>query len=255
MSEQLNLWQKMVEIRKVVTYLQKENDGAQYKYVSSSQVLTAVRAKMDELCVVLVPSIVSHKVGESVIEFFDSKDRPSKRTTTYFTELDMSMTWVNGDNPSEKIECSWYAQGVDIAGEKGVGKALTYGEKYFMLRFFNIPTDKDDPDAPQLPARNEPYSPPRETGKKDAPTTQNDDLAAIEKASDENMKKFSEISDGQLNMLKAKAGAAGFKAEDKETLMTRSSAFLGYRIDEFSQVKKADVTRLAQFLDRAKKVS
>ena len=32
-------------------------------------------------------------------------------------------------------------------GEKGVGKALTYAEKYFMLKFFNIPTDKDDPDS------------------------------------------------------------------------------------------------------------
>ncbi|MNP04955.1 ERF superfamily protein [compost metagenome] len=45
------------------------------------------------------------------------------------------------------IECPWYSQGVDIAGEKGVGKALTYGEKYFILKFFNIPTDKDDPDT------------------------------------------------------------------------------------------------------------
>ena len=32
---------------------------------------------------------------------------------------------------------------VDIAGEKGVGKALTYGKKYFLLKFFNIATDKD----------------------------------------------------------------------------------------------------------------
>src|SRR5690554_2204667 len=120
---------KLVEIRKVVTYLQKENDGAQYKYVSSSQVLHAVRAKMDELFVVLIPKIVGHKVGESAIEYFDKDGHPTKRTTTYFTELDMSMTWVNAENPSETIECSWYAQGVDIAGEKGVGKALTYGEK------------------------------------------------------------------------------------------------------------------------------
>jgi hypothetical protein len=45
------------------------------------------------------------------------------------------------------ITCTWYGQGVDIAGEKGVGKAMTYAEKYFMLKFFNIPTDKDDPDS------------------------------------------------------------------------------------------------------------
>jgi len=59
----------------------------------------------------------------------------------------MTMTWVNIDLPEEVVKVNWYAQGVDLAGEKGVGKALTYGEKYFMLKFFNIPTDKDDPDA------------------------------------------------------------------------------------------------------------
>jgi hypothetical protein len=57
------------------------------------------------------------------------------------------MTWVNAENPEETIECPWYGQGVDIAGEKGVGKALTYAEKYFILKQFNIATDKDDPDA------------------------------------------------------------------------------------------------------------
>jgi hypothetical protein len=48
----------------------------------------------------------------------------------------------------------FYAQGVDIAGEKGVGKALTYGEKYFLLKTFNIATDKDDPDAFQEKAES-----------------------------------------------------------------------------------------------------
>src|SRR5690606_10249645 len=42
---------------------------------------------------------------------------------------------------------SWYGQGIDIAGEKGVGKALTYAEKYYLLKTFNIATDKDDPDS------------------------------------------------------------------------------------------------------------
>jgi len=59
----------------------------------------------------------------------------------------MTMMWVNIDDPSDTAKVSWYAQGVDLAGEKGVGKALTYAEKYFLLKTFNIATDKDDPDA------------------------------------------------------------------------------------------------------------
>ena len=38
------------------------------------------------------------------------------------------MTWINIHNPSEIVACSWYSQ---MKEEKGVGKALTYAEKYF----------------------------------------------------------------------------------------------------------------------------
>ncbi|MHB8172124.1 MAG: ERF family protein [Thermincolia bacterium] len=145
----MNLHQKLIEVRKVVPYLQKENAGSQYKYVSSSQVLANVRAKMDELNILLVPKVTGHNVLTETIEFveiYNGKEKP-KKTTTYFTELDMIFTWVNADKPDETIECPWYGQGVDIAGEKGVGKAMTYAEKYFILKFLNIATDKDDPDS------------------------------------------------------------------------------------------------------------
>ncbi|OLS34419.1 single-stranded DNA-binding protein [Alkalihalophilus pseudofirmus] len=150
----MNIYQKLIEVRKVVLYLKKESKGGQYDYTGSSQVLGAVREKLDELNLLLIPSITDKRLHQSPIEYFDKENRPNKRTITYFTELDMTMTWVNADNPEEKITSQWYAQGVDIAGEKGVGKALTYGEKYFLLKFFNIATDKDDPDAFQQKTEN-----------------------------------------------------------------------------------------------------
>ena len=144
----MNIYEKLIEVRKEVPYLQKENAGSQYKYVSSSQVLSNCKRKMDELGILLIPTVSGHKVSESIIEQHEKDtDHVFKRTTTYFTELDMTMTWVNAEKPEETISCPWYGQGVDIAGEKGVGKAMTYAEKYFMLKFFNIPTDKDDPDS------------------------------------------------------------------------------------------------------------
>ena len=158
----MNIYQKLIEVRKEVPYLQKENSGAQYKYVSSSQVLANCKAKMDELGLLLIPSVTGHKVTESIIERPDQEGNIEKRTTTYFTELDTKMTWVNAEKPDEIIECDWYGQGVDIAGEKGVGKALTYSEKYFMLKFFNIPTDKDDPDSFQKKMEDDPQ-PKKET--------------------------------------------------------------------------------------------
>ncbi|MGF6951912.1 hypothetical protein QF028_004417 [Neobacillus sp. B4I6] len=151
---ELNIYQKLVEVRKAVPYLKKEAEGKQYKYTGSSQVLASVRAKMDELGLLLIPRITGKEISESQIEFKDTSGNVTKRTTTYFTELIMTMTWVNADKPDETIECPWYGQGVDIAGEKGVGKALTYAEKYFILKQFNIATDKDDPDAFQEKAES-----------------------------------------------------------------------------------------------------
>lgn len=147
MSEQLNIYQKLIEVRKAVPYLKKESEGGQYKYTGSSQVLGSIKSKMDELGLLLIPGITNHVLHESPIEYKDKEGHITKRTTTYFTELEMTMTWINAEKPDEKIERTWYAQGVDIAGEKGVGKALTYGEKYFILKFFNIPTDQMDADA------------------------------------------------------------------------------------------------------------
>lgn len=141
----MNIYQKLVEVRKSVDYLKKESNSNQYAYTGSAQVLASVRDKINEMGLLLIPRITDKNLLTETIEYVE-KDKP-KKTTTYFTELNMTFTWINSENPDEQIECPWYAQGVDIAGEKGVGKALTYAEKYFILKFFNIPTDKDDPDT------------------------------------------------------------------------------------------------------------
>ncbi len=141
----MNIYQKLLEVRKAIPYLQKESQGHQYQYVGSSQVLAAVRQKLDELGIYLETRVISHNVREETVESKDKYEN-QKKTTTYFTELDIEYTWVNVEKPDEKITIPFYGQGVDKAGEKGVGKALTYAEKYFMLKQFNIATDQDDPD-------------------------------------------------------------------------------------------------------------
>jgi hypothetical protein len=145
MSEKLNIYQKLLEVRKSVDYLKKESRGKQYNYTGSSQVLGSVRDKMNELGLLLEMKVTGHNLIQK---------ENDKGTMVNTTELDLEMTWINVENPEEKIIIPWYAQGVDLAGEKGVGKAQTYGEKYFILKQFNIPTDKDDPDAYQEKTSN-----------------------------------------------------------------------------------------------------
>ncbi len=158
----MNLHEKLIEVRKSVDYLKKESTGKQYSYVSSSQVLANLRDALNEHKILLIPT-----VEHSVVSKKEEQKPDGKTTITYFTELKMTMTWVDATKPEDKIECRWYGQGVDIAGEKGVGKALTYAEKYFMLKFFNIPTDKDDPDSFQKKHEQAKPQPKKEKGNLD----------------------------------------------------------------------------------------
>lgn len=156
MSEK-NVYQRLAEVRKSISYLKKEKSGSQFQYVGSSDVLGALHSAINDAGLLLIPSITNHKLNERV-ELIGSKDNQKERAT-YFTELEMNMRWQNIDDKEDFVDSAWYAQGVDIAGEKGVGKALTYGEKYFLLKFFNIATDKDDPDSFQR--KQESIQPPK----------------------------------------------------------------------------------------------
>lgn len=135
----MNIYQKMVAIRQAVPYLQKAANGPQYQYVSSSQTVSAVRDLLDEHGIFLKTEML----GQELKEFHTAKG-----ALQFMTAIKMRFTWINAENPEEQIVTLWEGQGVDN-GEKGIGKAATYAEKYFILKTFNIPTDKDDPDAYQ----------------------------------------------------------------------------------------------------------
>jgi hypothetical protein len=209
----MNIYQKLIEVRKSVPYLQKSADGPQFKYVSSSQVLANVKAKMDELGLLLVPKILNHEVREHI--------KPEKGTITYFTELDIEYTWINAEKPEEVIVCSFYGQGVDIAGEKGVGKALTYAEKYFMLKFFNIPTDKDDPDRFQDKHTKEEE---QESNLFDAPQTKNDCI------SESQAKRLFALSKGNTHLVK--------------------EVLLSYNYTSSKDIKKSDYNSICEDISR-----
>jgi len=129
----MSLIEKLLEIRKSIKPLVKDahNEHQNFNYVSSVKVLEAVRDKMNDLGVLLIPEIEMVEIqthGKQIL------------TQVWFT-----MTWLDAES-NEKLNSKWYAQGLDV-GEKGVGKAQTYAEKTYILKFFNIPTPQDDVDA------------------------------------------------------------------------------------------------------------
>ena len=132
----LNLYQKLVEVRKSVEYLQKDTKGYNFNYVAGSKVLGSLRKQMDDQGLLLVSAITDSKY--EVVE---------GNKKNYVVSCNMMFTWINAENPEEKLEVPYCAFGSQSDVSQALGSALTYSERYFMLKFFNIATDKDDPDA------------------------------------------------------------------------------------------------------------
>lgn len=144
METEKNLFQKLLEVKKAIPYLQKDKKSFNYKYASGSVVLGKINEILNKEGVILKSEVLECYHEKIVIQVKDGNAYRDKSEILYV--LKMRMTWVNTDNLEEKDINEWAASGVN-GEEKGFGSALTYGERYFMLKYFNIPTDDLDPDA------------------------------------------------------------------------------------------------------------
>lgn len=144
---QSGVYRKILELQRVVRALMPNAAGGgdknSYRYVSGSKLLGYLRPKMDELGIILKQEIVeeSHERIDYAIAY--------GRRSEMFTALKMRFTWIDVDT-GERDENEFIAFGQN-GWDKGLGSALTYGERYFLLKYFHIATDEDDVDA--LPIR------------------------------------------------------------------------------------------------------
>ncbi|MFD6509346.1 ERF family protein [Bacillus sp. NPDC060175] len=149
----MNLWQKLVAIRKDIDVFVKNGKSYGYDYVTGSQILHKIKNNMDELQVILMPKMGEHKTWQ-----YSYKSKKGKDTTDFVIEGDGFYEWINAEKPDERETIPWkfFGQQDDIS--KAYGSALTYSERYFLLKFFGVPTDEDDADAkepiPKQPNNN-----------------------------------------------------------------------------------------------------
>ena len=143
MSE-LNLYQKIVQVRQVAEGFSKDKKSFGYSYVSGNQVLSKIKDKMNELNLLLMPST---QVGEHHTHAY--KTQRGKDALDFVVKGEMSYTWINGDNPAERETVTWAYYGQQDEISKAYGSALTYSERYYLLKSLGLPTDEDDPDGRQ----------------------------------------------------------------------------------------------------------
>lgn len=151
MENTKNLFQRLAEVRKECNFIKKEAVGANLKYkaVSSDMVLSAINNSVNTHGLFLITDIASEKI------IAETKDNGyGKLTTSYTCELKLIYTWVNIDKPEDKLSINWSCSALNTDPAKANGATLTYAEKYFFLKFFNMVSsenEKLDPDCQAVP--------------------------------------------------------------------------------------------------------
>jgi hypothetical protein len=145
-----SLTAKLAEVMRAVKRIPKHgrNEFHHYDYATEADIVAAIREELADRVVMLIPSVV----GESRY--------PVGEKGSVLTVLDMEMEFRDGDT-NESIVKTWRGYGTDKE-DKGGYKAMTGGEKYFLLKTFLIPTG-DDPEREDAPERKPVTAAPRRT--------------------------------------------------------------------------------------------
>lgn len=234
-TSNLTLLQKLLEIKKSVSFIKKDTKGHNYTYASPSAVLGTINPLLNKYGV-LLEQRVRNISTKRVFAKPNSKAVPSTnsegKTVSAYTPFDVyeehvsiwfDMTWVDVESGEERV-IPFFAQGMN-GDDKGVGSAMTYAERYFMLKYFNIPTDDDDPDwLANKPEKSTPKpveKPTPKAAEKPAPKPTNaapTDKKVLDDVLLQTMMKY--IKQGQSDKVVQRLGAYEYTKEQYNQLVT-----------------------------------
>lgn len=144
----MNIFQKMAAITAELQTVAKnltvqQTKTSSYKAVSERDILDAVKPLETKHGVYSYP--VKRTILESnLLESENEYQGKVTKKTTFMTRIETVYRFVNVDKPDEYIETTTFAEGIDTQ-DKGSGKAMTYADKYALMKAYKISTG-DDPD-------------------------------------------------------------------------------------------------------------
>ena len=125
--------------RSLAANTEGQTGAARYNYVSGAKLLGVIRPLMDKLGLILTQEVV--EIHNEPITYMTKNGEK----TEMFTTAHIRFTWVDTDDGSQVVN-EFFANGMN-AWDKGLGSALTYAERYYLMKTFHIATDEDDVDA------------------------------------------------------------------------------------------------------------
>lgn len=146
-----NLYQKLAKIRKLVEVIKKNKKGFGYTYLSIEEILARVTAGMTKYHISLIPSFTEDAMTVTQNDYVRKKalkdgtlyDDPVHEIIVF---APMVFTWVNDDNPEERISVRWNMVGSQSDPSQAFGSGMTYATRYFLDEYFQISKPDSDPD-------------------------------------------------------------------------------------------------------------
>ena len=151
--KEMNIYEKLLAITAEIGVVEKNlnvkvSSNSSYKAVSERDVLDAVKPIEQKYRVYSYPAnrkIIDRDVLTKETEY----NGTITRTNTLFMRVETVYRFVNIDKPDEFIETTVYGDGLDT-GDKASGKAMTYADKYALMKAYKLSTG-DDPDKEASP--------------------------------------------------------------------------------------------------------
>lgn len=141
-SETRNIYEKLsaisLEITNVAKNLSVTVGKGSYKAVGEADVLAAVRP------IEAKHRVYSYPVGRRILEsgVIESTKYDGTIQKQNLRIIEVTYRFVNMDNPEEYVDIISYGDGID-SGDKAPGKAMTYADKYALLKAYKIITGED----------------------------------------------------------------------------------------------------------------
>lgn len=133
--EKKTLWQKILEVKKAIDWFTKDSKWYKYSFVSWTQVLHKIKDAMIENWLLLIPQVIHNWEVQQI-------------WSNYLITCNMKYIWKDVIS-NEELIVPWTMYWLQNDPSKAFWSWLTYSERYFLLKFFNVPTDEDDPDTNQ----------------------------------------------------------------------------------------------------------
>ena len=143
----MNIYEKLsaisTELMTVAKNLEVGVGQNKYKAVGEADVLRAIKPLEAKY------KVYSYPFSRSIIESgtVESANYKGEVKKNLFERIEVIYRFINIEDPKEYIDITSYGDGID-SQDKSVGKAMTYADKYALLKAYKIITGEDPDQNP-----------------------------------------------------------------------------------------------------------